>query len=199
MYANLAIAALASMAAAMPAPQAGSSPQEPLKFAGMSLRSASPIHFGQINANGSEFLIGAEPATYKPDVVEGEFNNQTVFTYVNGQGTIGLLTSVPGGQQIYVTEGNETIGQVAGQLKFTQAHTARTDGPAIYTGFENVYDATLKFENSSWVACPSARIEGAYTVYAASRFNNATDECLGFNWRVVQLPDNTTSAWQYTK
>ncbi|MGG6498210.1 UNVERIFIED_CONTAM: hypothetical protein NY603_35310, partial [Bacteroidetes bacterium 56_B9] len=82
---------------------------------------------------------------------------------------------------------------VAGQLKFTQAHTARTDGPAITTGFENVYDATLKFENSSWVACPSERIEGAWTVYAASRFTGAED-CLGFNWRLVQLADNTTSA-----
>ncbi|KAM3418332.1 hypothetical protein BST61_g4331 [Cercospora zeina] len=200
MYTNIALAALASVAAALPAPQAGT-PQDPLKFGALALSTGSPIHLAHINANNQEFVIGAPTTTAcQPANVEGNSNtNQTIFTYVNGQGTLNLLTADAGGQQVYVTEGDDTIGQVAGQLRFTEAHSVETDGPAIFTGFANVYDAKLQFEKHDWIACPDDLEEGAYVVYAGSRYKTDDSRCLGFDWKVVQLDDNVAPAWQYIK
>lgn len=194
--------AFAAIVAAAPTPQAGTT--EPLRFSGLSLRSASPIHFGQINANGLAFWVHKNTTTYCPKESVGELcdssnTNTTVFSYLNGAGTLGLSTEVPGGQQVYVTEGSD--GQLAGQLKFTQAHSVATSGPALYKGFSIVADATLQFEGKGWLACPLGEGTSAYGIWAESRVagQNAGSQCLGFNWRVVQLDEKTPDAWQYVK
>lgn len=191
--------AFAAGVAALPAPQAGTS--EPLRFAGMSLRSASPIHFGQINANGQAFWIGKPTTTYCPDesvsTCDSTNKNTTIFTYLNGQKTLGLSTVVPGGQQVYVAEGDDSVTQAAGQLRFTQAHSAGTSGPPLYEGFAIVYDGKLQFEGKDWIACPG--VNSSYAVYAESRIKTATDDCLGFTWKIEQLDDSTPAAWQYVK
>lgn len=205
MKTTFAAAAFATLAAALPAPQAGTT--EPLRFSGMALRSASPIHFGQINANSQAFYIGKNTTTYCPedsaasDACATANTNQTIFSYLNGAGTLSLSTIVPGGQQVYVTEGDETTGQLAGQLKFTQAHSAATSGPALYDGFSIVYDARFQFEGKDWFACPIDDFNSGYGIWAESRVagSNAGEGCLGFTWRVVQVDDSTPSAWQYTK
>ncbi|KAF2209692.1 hypothetical protein CERZMDRAFT_86670 [Cercospora zeae-maydis SCOH1-5] len=199
MYTNIALAALASVAAAMPAPQAGT-PQNPLKFGGLSLSPGSPIHLGEINANNQEFVIGAPTKTAQPDNISGNYNtNQTIFSYVNYHDTLNLYTADAGGQRVYVTQGDDSIGQVGGQLRFVAPHSVETDGPAIFTGFANVPDATLQFEKKDWVACPDDLKEGAYVVYAASRYITDDKRCVGFTWKLVQLDDNVEAAWQYTK
>ncbi|KAI5369902.1 hypothetical protein Slin15195_G007800 [Septoria linicola] len=203
MYSALALA-FASVAAALPAPQAETT--EPLRFGGMALRSASPIHLGSINANSLAFAIGKNTTTSVPEGVEGvdpaNFNNnQTIFTYLNGQGTLGLSTSVPGGQQVYVTKGDGATSQLAGELKFTPAHSTETAGPALYEGFAIVDDAKLQFEGKDWFACPIDDFNSGYGIWAVSRVegSNAGDGCLGFTWRVVQVGEETKPAWQYQK
>ena len=121
MYSTLAVA-FAALAAAAPLESRQAGTTEPLRFGGLALRSASPIHLSPINANGLRFVIGKNTTTYTPEGVEGldpaNYNtNQTIFTYLNGAGTLGLSTGVPGGQQVYVTEGDNATGQLAGQLK----------------------------------------------------------------------------------
>lgn len=125
--------------------------------------------------------------------------NETIFNYRNGAGALALSTIVPGGQQVYVTEGDETLGQLAGQLKFTQAHSAGTSGPALYSGFATAYDAKFQFEGDDWFACPVDDFNSGYGIWAASRVagSNAGASCLGFIWRVIQVDDSTPSAWQY--
>lgn len=198
----LALAAAGS-AAALPAPQAGTT--TPLKFGGLALRSASPIHLSPINANGLEFWIGKNTTTYCPedsaaaDACPTANSNSTIFTYLNGQGTLGLNTIVPGGQQVYVTEGDEATGQLAGELKFTQAHSASTSGPALYDGFAIAYDAKLQFEGKDWYACPVDDFNTGYGIWAVSRLegSNAGEGCLGFTFHVNQVADDYPAAWQY--
>lgn len=189
-------------AAAMPAPQAGST--EPLRFGGTALRSASPIHFASVNAHDQTFYLGAQDTTtYCPtdsaaaDACKTANTNQTIFSYLNSEGKFSLDTIVPGGQAVYVTEG--ALGEPAGQLKFTQAHSGQAAGPALYDGFSIVYDAKFQFEGNDWIACPVGIDTGSYTVHAASRLVSLApeSECLGFTWRVNQVGEETPSAWQY--
>lgn len=124
-YTALAVA-FAALAAAAPAQptlesrQAGTT--EPLRFGGLASRDDSPINLSPINANGLRFVIGKNTTTYTPEGVEGldpaNYNtNQTIFAYLNGFGTLELSSGVPGSQQVYVTEGDEATGQLAGQLR----------------------------------------------------------------------------------
>ena len=200
----IAASALAALAAASPLPQAGTT--EPLRFGGMALRSASPIHFGQINANSGAFYIGKNTTTYCPEdspatceTCKTVNTNQTIFSYLNGQGRLALDTIVPGGQQVYVTQGDDATGQLAGQLKFTPAHSVATSGPALYDGFSIVYDGRFQFEGQDWLACPIDNFNSGYGIWSQARVagSNAGEECLGFIWRVVQVGDETKSAWQY--
>ncbi|KXS93493.1 hypothetical protein AC579_2224 [Pseudocercospora musae] len=197
--------AAAASAAAMPAPvpQAGTS--FPLPFLGQALAEGTEIHQKFINANGLKFWIGKNTTTYCPedsaaaDVCETANKNQTIFGYLNGESKLQLLTQVPGGQQAYVTAGNETAGQVAGELKFTPAHSSQTDGPALYDGFLNVYDAKLQFEGQDWFACPADNFNTGYGIWAQSRVEGSDPgaECISFTWHVDQLADDVVTAWQY--
>lgn len=72
------------------------------QFVGLAARSASPIHFGSINAAGGKFWIGKETSSYCPSSVVADCEtaypgNVTVFA--GGDNTLGLNTAVPGGQQ----------------------------------------------------------------------------------------------------
>lgn len=186
------------MAAAVP--QAGTT--TPLRFGGLSLASGSDVHLAPIAANGLEFFIGKNTTTYCPEdsVVDcsGVNTNSTIFSYFNGQGTLILDVSVPGGQQVYVTGGNETAGQLAGELKFTPAHSAQNDN-GIFEGFTTVYDGIFQFEGKDWFACPVDDFNSGYGIWAISRVagSNAGASCTAFQWKVVQVGDETPSAWQY--
>lgn len=76
----LASIALPLLAAAAPAP-AASAPAAPPAFGVMAVRSASPIHYSQMNAAGQKFWLGGSTSSYCPDI-EGIVcppGNTTVF------------------------------------------------------------------------------------------------------------------------
>lgn len=126
MYGALTLA-LAALGAAAPASlalearQAGTS--EPLRFQGLALAQGTPIDSQTLNANDGKFSIGRATTTSGPEAGSGvdpsKFNtDQTIFAYLNGLSKLSLSsTAFPGGQQVYVTAGDESIGQLAGQLK----------------------------------------------------------------------------------
>jgi len=70
-------------------------------FGGMAIRSASPIHFYTVSANGGTFWIQKDTSTYCPEGISGLTcpvgNNETLFA--GGEGTLSLSVMVPGGQQ----------------------------------------------------------------------------------------------------
>ncbi len=57
-------------------------------------------------------------------------SEQTIFSYLNAADTLALSTSVPGGQQIYVAKGDESIGQAPGQLRVSNAPDIKPRYPA---------------------------------------------------------------------
>ncbi|CZT24598.1 uncharacterized protein RCC_10323 [Ramularia collo-cygni] len=173
--------------AALPAPQVATTEQS--SFGGLALRSASPIHFGSINANGLGFWIHKNTSTYtEAGTIAEPTNPYTSFTLNSEVGTLGLDTVVPGGQQVYVDYSPD--GQAA--LKFTQIHSVNTGSNGVVTGF-SIVDENLLFEGAGFVACPE---EDAYKIYAASRGTN--DACLGFSFRTVSGGE-TEPVWSYSK
>jgi hypothetical protein len=67
------------LATAMPAMKKHQARQSSGAFTVMALRSASPIHFQQMQAAGQSFWLGGQPATYCPTfVTDCPPGNQTV-------------------------------------------------------------------------------------------------------------------------
>lgn len=71
------------------------------QYVGLAARSASPIHYGSINAAAGKFWIGRDTSSYCPSSVVDDCDtvypgNVTVFG--GGDDTLGLYTAVPGGQ-----------------------------------------------------------------------------------------------------
>lgn len=76
---NLLTLSLPLLAAALPATPPASNP--PPNFSVMAIRSASPIHYLQMNAAGQKFYLGGSTASYCPSQVPHcPPGNQTVFT-----------------------------------------------------------------------------------------------------------------------
>ncbi|EKG17832.1 hypothetical protein MPH_04888 [Macrophomina phaseolina MS6] len=160
------------------------------QFAGLAARSASPIHFGSINANSGKFWIGKPTSSYCPSSVVEDCEtaypgNVTVFA--GGDNTLGLDVSVPGGQQVYIA--------ADGSLSFTQAHSAYTGEGSVQTGFsksESGSFGVLSWTNG-FIACPSANGTAPYQIFGGGYTNNTA--CLGFDF----LTTNYTGAgaWQY--
>lgn len=197
------VLAFATSAMAAAIPQAGTT--TPLRFGGLALATGTEIHFSPLAANGLAFYIGKNTTTYCPEDTVANCaasnTNETIFSYFNGGGGVSLDTTVPGGQQVYVTEGDETSGQLAGQLKFTQAHSTVTSGPALYDGFTTAYDGIFQFEGKDWFACEIDEFGSGYGIWSVARLagSNAGEACIAFTWKVVQVDDTTPTAWQYVK
>ena len=167
----------------------------------MSVRSASPIHYGTVAASGFRFYINRPTATYCPGGVvpcEGFQNDTTVVVLgeANKQTGGGMYTTVPGGQQLYVTKD--------GQLGYTQAHSAAIPEGAYTTGFTYTPPSGeqswgyFSFTNggaNGLVACPTADNANVYQVFA-NVTGKDTSKCLGFN--AFALTYSGKTAWQYT-
>lgn len=74
-------------------------------FSLLAVRSASPIHYGSIQANESGIWIGKENGAYCPPSLnitcpDSDYTIYSGPTVANG--TLSLGVSVPGGQQVYV-------------------------------------------------------------------------------------------------
>ncbi|KAL4929212.1 putative IgE binding protein [Aspergillus undulatus] len=187
--------ALPLLAAAFPASNSNSQPEQPAAFTVMAARSASPIHFLQLNAAGQSFWLGGEPSTYCPLPSGCPPGNTTVFA---GNGA-SLSVVVPGGQQVYVAP--------SGALKFTQAHSANippgsslgpfeVDAPAEGSAFG--YYSYTGWGTDGFMACPTD--DNRWQVFGA--LQNATvpsgdvNDCLGFS--ALAIPTNQTGqTWQY--
>lgn len=198
-----AILAFATSAMAVAIPQVGTT--TPLRFGGLALATGTKVHLAPLAANNLKIYIGKNTTTYCPEDTEADCDcantNQTIFSYLNGNGGVSLDTQVEGGQRVYVTEGDDSIGQLAGELKFTQAHSGATSGPALYDGFNNVYDGIFQFEGKDWFACPIDDFNSGYGIWSVARLegSHAGESCIPFQWKVVQVDDTTPTAWQYVK
>ncbi|KAJ5290683.1 uncharacterized protein N7443_010936 [Penicillium atrosanguineum] len=186
--ASLALPLLAAAAPAMQTREANP------PFSVMAIRSASPIHYSQMNAAGQKFYLGGKTSSYCPDLegITCPAGNQTV---IAGGGSA-LDGEVPGGQQIYVDP--------TGALSFTQAHSAFIPAGSAIGGLK--YEAGKPWSHytfngwgaSGFMACPTD--DNRWQVYAAMQ--NATvpsgnvDDCLGFS--AMALPyKGPVPAWQY--
>ncbi|KAJ5963946.1 uncharacterized protein N7479_003822 [Penicillium vulpinum] len=187
---TLASLALPLLAASAPTPEPATNPA----FTVMAMRSASPIHFLQMNAVGQKFWLGGKTTSYCPEQVEPNCppGDQTVFA----PGGSSLDTMVPGGQQVYIDPN--------GALSFTQAHSANipqgsSRGPFQYA----VGDPWSHYTFNGWgasgfMACPAD--DNRWQVFAA--IQNATvphgnvDECLGFSATAITY-EGDVPAWQY--
>ncbi|KAJ6008829.1 hypothetical protein N7522_003845 [Penicillium canescens] len=165
--------ALPLLAAAAPAP-----PANP-PFTVMAARSASPIHYLQLNAAGQKFWLGGTTASYCPSQVKDcPAGNQTVFA----PGGTSMDTEVPGGQQVYIDPN--------GALSFTQAHSANIPAGSSYGPF--VYEAGEPWSHYLY--------RGWGLVFGA--LANATvpkgdvNECLGFSAMAITY-EGDVPAWQY--
>ncbi|EOD48974.1 hypothetical protein GTA08_BOTSDO10587 [Neofusicoccum parvum] len=159
------------------------------QFVGLSVRSASPIHYGSINAAGSKFWIGKETSSYCPsEVVDCAPYPGNVTVFAGGDPTLGLSTAVPGGQQVYIAPD--------GSLSFTQAHSAYIPEGSVTDGFTT--SQSSGFGILSWtngfIACPSANGTFPYQVYGGGYSNNTA--CLGFDFLTSNYT-GTAGAWQY--
>lgn len=154
-------------------------------FGGLSIDSGSPIQYGSINANGTNFYIGRSTATDCPTISGLTCSNQTNTLFTGGNTTLYLHTEVPGGQEVYVDS--------TGALRYTVPHSAYTGVGSVSTGFSIADEGLhLKFQNSDFLACPLA--DGAYEIYAAAKNTNST--CLGFEFRIADAP-GAAPAWEY--
>ncbi|KAJ5373000.1 hypothetical protein N7517_005006 [Penicillium concentricum] len=183
--------ALPLLAASAPTSQPPAIPNP--AFSVMAMRSASPIHFAQLNAAGQKFYLGGETASYCPAQVSNcPPGNQTVFA--PGGGSLDVM--VPGGQQVYVDPN--------GALSFTQAHSANipqgsSRGPFHYAADEPwAHYSFAGWGATGFMACPTD--DSRWQVFAA--IQNATvphgnvAECLGFS-AVALTYDGEVPAWQY--
>lgn len=179
--------ALPLLASAAPAPAANP------PFTVMAARSASPIHYLQLNAAGQKFWLGGSTASYCPSQVQNcPPGNQTVFA----PGGSALDTEVPGGQQVYIDPN--------GALSFTQAHSANIPAGSSYGPF--AYEAGEPWSHYSYqgwgatgfMACPTE--DNRWQVFGA--LANATvpkgdvNECLGFSAMAITYKGDIP-AWQY--
>lgn len=169
---------------------------EPTAFGGIAIRSGSDIQFSSINANGLSFWINKNTTVYTPEnTIPAPKDPLTIFQHNNQTATLGLQTTVPGGQLVYID--TSTLGN--GELKFTQAHTTSTGTDGVSTGF-TVSEGVLQFEGNDFYACPLGAQNGnAYGIYAVSRVlgSNAGASCLGFIFRTQGLGNETEAVWQY--
>ncbi|KAK6334208.1 hypothetical protein TWF696_002709 [Orbilia brochopaga] len=174
----------------------------------LALRSASPIHFGSLEASGLKIWIGKETSSYCPNPPEQcPPGNTTAFLISKDSSyTAAMDVAVPGGQQVYVDP--------SGALSYTQAHSASIPTGSFTVGFflSNPDDtenhlAYFTHCEGGFVACPIAPGQGPWQVFVQFTkgglkdenvpSGNATD-CLGFSAATAGAPQDGPAAWQYT-
>ncbi|EWC46774.1 hypothetical protein DRE_04019 [Drechslerella stenobrocha 248] len=196
-FSLVALLATISAAAAVPA----KAPAPPLSFGMMSLRSASPVHFGTLNAVSQKFYIGVEkPTTWCPKSVprkECPSGQNTAFTM--NAGRLYLNVKVPGGQRVYIACDRS--------LSYTQAHSASIPAGSIETGWtlgpkqENSLRA-IGHGSDGFYACPKAKNTAPWKIYVGLPKDKDTpskkaSDCLPFGNYAVEFTSEKYGAWQY--
>ena len=179
---------LASIAAAMPTARN----TQATKFTGLAIHSGSEIQYLSVNADQLSLWLGRDTSTYCPEQAGVNCPSSpppTAFVHGADSDGLSMSTTVPGGQICYV--------DAAGNLKFTQAHSANTGEGSYLTGFSIDSDNHLQFQGQDWLACPASE-EGQYNVYASSiKGSNNSEGCIGFAFRTQEVVEGTSTAWQY--
>jgi hypothetical protein len=195
-FTTLALATLLSLASTSPIKSRQTSNSN-AAFGVMSIRSASPIMYGNLEARGERFYLFGAADTYcpSPPVDCSQFDNSTALLFYGGFLT--MDAEVPGGQQVYV--------MTTGELGFTQAHSASVPEGADLSSFN--YDpnavqsanlgrlSTTAFGAAGFMACQNT--EQQWQVFAAIPGKDATN-CLGFDALTVVRSTSEPAAWQYT-
>ncbi|KAJ4346559.1 uncharacterized protein N0V89_010490 [Didymosphaeria variabile] len=164
------IAALSTLAACVFA-------QAPAYFSVISSRSASPIHFLPLQANGGKFFLGGTASGYCPSAAIG---NETCAHYpgntttlAGGNVSLSLGVVVPGGQQ-------------DGTLSYTVAHSAYIPEGSVLDGWNKTERndgsnlGSLSFDDGL-VACPRNETESWQVYGQIANFTAPSDGCLGFS------------------
>jgi len=146
-----------------------------------------------IQARGSRFYLGGEPATYCPPQVEPNCPPGKV-TAFSGEGfSFGLSVNVPGGQRLYVAP--------TGELGYTQAHSGYIPPGSLLGPFE--YDQGFpygrwSFSGRPFLACPK---DDEWQVYAdipnAIVPTRNINDCQPFD-AATEIYFTPPAAWQYT-
>ncbi|KAF3916698.1 hypothetical protein ABW20_dc0106013 [Dactylellina cionopaga] len=193
--ANTVLSLLAAAVSAAPAADIEARNMAPsIYFGFLALHSASPIHFGSINANAGRFWIGRQTITTCPvERYRCPKGKDTSFAINKMYGMATLNTIVPGGQQLYVDP--------SGALSFTQPHSTYMPAGSRANGFKisgttdgNYY---LSHSMGSFLACPTGRDGGIpYQVYVNINGNVARSRkgCLEFAAAGSPVRD---AVWQY--
>lgn len=165
-------------------------------FMGVSLRSGDAnVHLREINANGNRFYVNKDSSAYCPPDISGldcsEYGNNTVFAYNSEVQTLGLATTLPGGQQIYVA--------ADGALSYTVPHSAAIPADALVRNFtytpgpsENEV-GNLKFQDAGFSACPTSEMP-IFQIFATNIAGYTRTDCTGINFGTT---GSQPSAYQY--
>ena len=181
----------------------------------MSLRSASPIHFGSFSAAESNIFINY-PQGEQGATCDGKADNSATFSLKDGELFLYNKDS-PRAQQVYVDRsGMGTFGLSSGRRKNrTDANISRagqgkmgyiSEGQSPprnaelsgWTSEKNGDFDYLKFDGTTLIACPAAT-EGSWVVWVNAGVSNpgGSEGCLGLS-AMVQ-PDEKPVSCEYTQ
>ncbi|EPS37565.1 hypothetical protein H072_8746 [Dactylellina haptotyla CBS 200.50] len=169
-------------------------------FGFLALRSASPIHFSSLNANGGKIWLGKPTSTYCPVAKNLCPKGKDTSFWINNQyWTASMNAIVPGGQQLYIDP--------TGALSYTQAHSAFIPSGSITKGFQVKKEANdlyyLSHCEGGFLACPPNKSgTGPWKVFIDVKGklkdkdvpSKSKNDCLGFNVAGNPVKD---AVWQY--
>ncbi|KAG9257208.1 uncharacterized protein F5Z01DRAFT_647966 [Emericellopsis atlantica] len=169
----------AGLTSAAPAPTPSATPSTNVKaFNLMTLRSASPIHFGQVSASKSNIFVNlpedAQDATCDAKVTNGA-------TFSLRDGALFLYNEdTDEEQQVWVDRsgmGQGNVGYISGGQN--PPRNAELTG---WTSTVNGDFSYLNFNGAGLIACPAVP-EGSWSVWVNAGVTNpgGSEGCLGFN------------------
>ncbi|KAK6355158.1 hypothetical protein TWF696_004278 [Orbilia brochopaga] len=190
------LATIAAVSAApTPAPEAQA-------YTLMAIRSASPIHYGSLQASGQKFYIGLDkPSSYcpSPPVDPKACPSGKATSIAWGESGPYMNVMVPGGQRLYIAPDRS--------LSYTQAHSAFIPDGSITDGFtrgekqENTL-TPISHGSDAFLACPTKQGAGPYQIFVGQPTDAAVpsgkaSDCIPFAAEGVEFTGERFGAWQY--
>ncbi|KAI0456701.1 hypothetical protein F5B21DRAFT_466479 [Xylaria acuta] len=160
-------------------------------FGIMALRSASPIHFAQVDAALNSIFLNLPSQNATCD--GGAIANSATFS-LSEDGGLYLYRRSGTPQQLFV----DRSGMGQGKLGYT---TGAQPGPrnGERTKFTIDEYGDISFNGAGFLACPNS-IDGAWSVWVDAGFSNpgGNSDCLGFAARAVKAA-GTPNSCEYTQ
>ncbi|KAI8949212.1 hypothetical protein F4801DRAFT_409140 [Xylaria longipes] len=163
-------------------------------FGIMALRSASPIHFAEVDAalNSIFLYLPSQNATCD-DGTKPTTPDYATF-YLSEDGGLYLYRTSATPQQLFV----DRSGMGQGKLGYT---TGAQPGPrnGERTKFTIDEYGDISFNDDGFLACPNS-IDGAWSVWVGTGVSNpgGNEDCLGFVARAVKI-EGTPNSCEYTQ